>query len=221
MPPPVPPRVNDGRMISGRPISCSTVRRLVHRVHDPAGRAAEADRGHGVAEQLAVFGLGDGIGLGADHLDAPALQRAVVEQLHADVQRRLPAHRRQQRVGALALDDLLDDGGRDRLDVGGIRHAGVGHDGGRVGVHQDHPVAFLPQRLARLDAGVVELAGLADDDRAGADDQDRVDVGALGHAGDLLGSAAARALHAPPPARHSAPTASVAARPMLRGALSH
>ena len=33
----------------------------------------------------------------------------------------------------------------------------------------------------RLGAGVVELAGLADDDRAGADDQDAGDVGAAGH----------------------------------------
>ncbi len=37
------------------------------------------------------------------------------------------------------------------------------------------------QRLAGLGAGVVEFAGLADDDRAGADDHDGFDVGALGH----------------------------------------
>ena len=41
-------------------------------------------------------------------------------------------------------------------------------------VDQDDPVALLAQRLAGLGAGVVELAGLADDDRAGADDQDAV-----------------------------------------------
>ena len=69
----------------------------------------------------------------------------------------------------------------DRLDVDGIGELRVGHDGGRVGVHQDDPVAFLAQRLAGLRAGIVELARLADDDRAGADDEDAVDVGALGH----------------------------------------
>ena len=37
------------------------------------------------------------------------------------------------------------------------------------------------QGLAGLGAGVVELAGLADDDGAGADDEDLLDVGALGH----------------------------------------
>ena len=40
---------------------------------------------------------------------------------------------------------------------------------------------MLAQRLARLRTGIVELAGLADDDRARADDQNRLDVGALGH----------------------------------------
>ena len=51
----------------------------------------------------------------------------------------------------------------------------------RIGIHQHHPVALLAQRLAGLRAGIVELAGLADDDRAGADDQDRGDVGPFGH----------------------------------------
>ena len=33
-------------------------------------------------------------------------------------------------------------------------------------------IALVLQRLAGLRAGIVELAGLADDDRPGADDQD-------------------------------------------------
>ena len=69
----------------------------------------------------------------------------------------------------------------DRLDVGDVGHLRVGHDRRRVGVDQDDPVALFAQRLAGLGAGIVELAGLADDDRAGADDQDAVDVGALRH----------------------------------------
>src|SRR5690606_20262278 len=43
------------------------------------------------------------------------------------------------------------------------------------------PVALGLQRLAGLNAGIVELTRLADDDRAGADDQDGLDVCALGH----------------------------------------
>ena len=73
----------------------------------------------------------------------------------------------------LLLDDLGDDLRRDRLDIGGVGQIRVGHDRRRIGVDQDDPVALLLERLAGLGAGIVELAGLADDDRAGADDQDR------------------------------------------------
>ena len=79
----------------------------------------------------------------------------------------------------LLLDDARDDAPVDRLDVDRIGRLRVGHDGGRVGVHQDDPVALLAQRLAGLRAGVIELARLADDDRTGADDQDALDVGTL------------------------------------------
>jgi hypothetical protein len=63
--------------------------------------------------------------------------------------------------------------GRDRLDIGRVGKLRIGHDRRRVGVDQDDPVALLLQRLAGLGAGIIELARLADDDRAGADDQDR------------------------------------------------
>ncbi len=80
-----------------------------------------------------------------------------------------------------AGDDLLDALGRDRLDVGAVGELRVGHDGGRVGVDEDDAVAFFLEGFAGLRAGVIELARLADDDRAGADDEDGMDVGALGH----------------------------------------
>src|SRR5699024_8908179 len=87
----------------------------------------------------------------------------------------------QDSVGALALDDLLDHLGGDRLDVGGVGELGVGHDRRGVGVDEHDPDPLLPQDAAGLGAGVVELAGLADDDRAGADDEEAGDVVALGH----------------------------------------
>ena len=71
--------------------------------------------------------------------------------------------------------------GRDGLDVGAVGELRVGHDGGRVGVDEDDAVAFLLEGLAGLRAGIIELARLADDDRAGADDEDGVNVSALGH----------------------------------------
>ena len=129
----------------------------------------------------AVLGAVDHLGPRPDQFHAVAGERAGGGERHRGVERGLPAHGRQQGVGLLAGDDLLDHLGGDRLDVGGVREAGVGHDGGGVGIDQDHPVALGAQGLAGLGAGIVELAGLADDDRAGADDEDGGDVGATGH----------------------------------------
>ena len=62
-----------------------------------------------------------------------------------------------------------------------VRHLRVRHDRGRVAVDQDHLEPFGAQRLARLRARVVELGGLADDDRPRADHEDAFDVSAFGH----------------------------------------
>ena len=144
------------------------------RAHDVLGfldrlRVARAGQGQadaldGLLEQLAVLGLADGRDLGADELDAEALQRAVVVQRHRQVEGRLAAQRGQQRVGPLALDDLGHELRRQRLHVRPAGHLGVGHDGGRVRVHQHDLEPFLAQRPAALRARVVELAGLPDDD---------------------------------------------------------
>ena len=104
--------------------------------------------GHRLAEQRAVLGHVDRVRLGADHLDVVALENAHALQRQRGVERGLAAHGRQQRVGPLLLDDLGDDFGRDRLDIGGVGQIRVGHDRRRVGVDQDDPVALLFQRLA-------------------------------------------------------------------------
>ena len=58
---------------------------------------------HRRAEQLAVLGAGDRLVVGADQLDAEALERAVVVQRLGEVQRGLPAERRRAaRRGARA-----------------------------------------------------------------------------------------------------------------------
>src|SRR6185437_2594703 len=61
---------------------------------------------------------------------------------------------------------------------------GIGHDRRRIGIHQNDAVALVLQRLAGLRAGIIELTGLADDDRASANDQDRFDVCSFGHSGN-------------------------------------
>ena len=188
-----------GRMIAGRPdvlrapasASCAGVRRA-----RDFGRL-EADPGHRLAEQLAVLGLVDHRRLGADHLDAELGEHAHAVEVERGVERRLPAHGRQQRVGPLLLDDLGDDLGRDRLDIGRVGQLRIGHDGGRVGVDQDDAIALCLQRLAGLRAGIVELAGLADDDRARADDEDGLDICALRHEAASYCSATGLAIAGP------------------------
>ncbi len=153
----------------------------VARVGKRRFRRLESDLLHRLAEQLAVLGLVDGVGVGTDHLDVELVEHAHAAQRQRGVERGLPAHGGQERVGALLLDDLGDDLRRDRLDVGSVGEVGIGHDRRRIGIDQHDPVALFLQRLAGLGAGIVELAGLADDDRTGTDDQDRVDVRPFRH----------------------------------------
>ena len=154
---------------------------VVHRVGDAGCRDIRSRVQHELLEDLAVLALVDRLEARADQLDVVLLEDAVVVQVDRRVQRGLAAERREDRVGLLLRDDRLDDLPGDRLDVGRIGEVGVGHDGRRVGVDEDDAHALLAQHAAGLGAGVVELAGLTDDDRAGADDQDTLDVVALGH----------------------------------------
>ena len=152
-----------------------------HAVGDAGARAFQPDGAHRLVEARAVFGLVDGIGIGTDHLDAEFLQHPMLFQIQRAVQRGLAAHGRQQRVRALLLDDPGHGLPLDRFDVGRIGHGRVGHDGGRVGVDQNDPEPLLAQRLAGLGTGIVELAGLADDDGAGAEYQDTLDISTFWH----------------------------------------
>ena len=155
--------------------------RLLERAHEPALGRGEADPVHRLAEELAVLGLGDRRRLGADELDPVPLERARMHQRHRRVERGLPAHGRQQRVGALGRDDALDEVGGDRLDIGRVGEAWVGHDRRRVRIDEDDAIALFLQGLHRLRARIIELARLPDHDRPRADDEDRANVRALRH----------------------------------------
>src|SRR6185436_8234122 len=78
-------------------------------------------------------------------------------------------------------DDALGDLGDERLDVRAVGELRVGHDRGRIGVQEDDLVAQRLQRSASLRPGVIELAGLSDHDRPGAEHEDAADVGAARH----------------------------------------
>ena len=80
----------------------------------------QPDAIHGFAEQLAILGHLDGFAIGTDQLDVELVEHAHVGQRERGIQPGLPAHGRQQRIGALLLDDLGDDLGGDGFDIGGI-----------------------------------------------------------------------------------------------------
>ncbi|MNJ50922.1 hypothetical protein D3C77_462120 [compost metagenome] len=152
-----------------------------HAVGDAGARALKTDGLHRSIEARAVFGFVDGIGVGTDHFHAELFQDAFALQVQGAVQCSLATHGWQQCIRTLFLDDLGHCLPFDRLDVGGVGHGRVGHDGGRVGVHQDDAIALFAQGFTGLGAGVVEFASLADHDRASAENQDAFNVCTFWH----------------------------------------
>ena len=145
--------------------------------------AFQPDLVHRVAEFQAVFGLFDDVGLRANHLNIIFRQHPGLFQRQRTVQRCLPTHGRQNRVGTLFGDDQLNHFWRDRLHIGGVGQIGVRHDGGRVGIDQNDPVALFLQSLTSLHARIVKFTGLPDHNGAGPDDQNGFQVCAFRHGG--------------------------------------
>ncbi len=154
---------------------------LLQAVGEAAPAGLQAQLVHQRLEAGPVLALLDGLHLGADEPRAEPLQQPRPVGLQGQVQRRLAAHRGQDRIRPLPLQDLLQHRQREGLHIGGIRPGRVRHDRGRVGVEKDRAHAFLPQGLEGLGARVVELAGLPDLDGAAAEDQHAVKVGAPRH----------------------------------------
>ena len=171
----------------GKPRHVQQRLRLVEAPRHPAPRHLEADASHRLLEELAVLADLHRLAARPDEADAQPVEDAAPAQLHRQVEGGLSAHRGQHGVGPLALQDRGQGLRGQGLDVGGVRVLGVGHDRGRVRVHERHPQALLLEGLDGLGAGVVELAGLADHDGAGADDEDGLEARVFGHsAGEYL-----------------------------------
>ena len=143
---------------------------VLHSGHHFGGDAGLANLLHGVLEDLPVLGLVNGFGGSAQQPHVVLFQKALLGQLHGQGQAGLAAEPRQDAVGLLFLDDPLDGGQGQGLDVDLVRHSLVGHDGGGVGVYQHNLDAVVPQGPAGLGAGVIKFRGLADHNGAGTDD---------------------------------------------------
>ena len=157
------------------------LKRLLQAVGECRARCVQAYALHGLVEQLPVFGLVDSLLGSADHFHAVQIQNTFAGQVQGTVQGGLTAHSGQQGIRFFRLDNARHRAPLYRLDIGGIRHGRVGHDGGRIGIDQHNPVTLFAQGLAGLRTGIVKFTGLPDDNWAGAQNQDGLNVGSLRH----------------------------------------
>ena len=168
--------------------------RFAHGVGGTGAREVKPNLEHGFLEQVTVFGTLDRFCFCADEFHLVAVQNAAFVQFHREVQCRLATECGEQCIGAFATDDFVQNIDAQRFDVGAVGHFGVGHDGGRVRVHEHHFVTFAAEHLTGLHAGVVEFAALTNYDRAGANEHNLLDVGTLRHSFCLHSHSSARLL---------------------------
>ena len=154
---------------------------LFQGVGDFGGNDGLADGLAQLLEQLPVLGPLNGGGGGAQELHVALLENALLFQLHGQVQAGLAADAGDDGVGPLIADDLGHIFQGQGLHIDLVGNGGIGHDGGGVGVAQHHLIALFLQRQTGLGTGVVKFRRLADDDGAGADDQNLLNVCSLCH----------------------------------------
>ncbi len=92
---------------------------------------------HPLAEQVAVLGGVDGVEGRPHDIHVVLFEDALLAEFRGDVQPRLSAESGDDAVRALFPDDFGDGVRRDGFDVHLVGHLGVGHDGRRVGVHEN------------------------------------------------------------------------------------
>ena len=124
---------------------------------------------HCFFEDTPVLASLNSIHLNTNYFDSILLKHAGASKFGGQIKSALAPKIGQQGVGTLVLNDFCHTLQIKRLDIGYVSGAGVGHNRCRVGIGQHYLVAQLAKCLAGLSARVVELAGLANDDRAGAD----------------------------------------------------
>ena len=146
--------------------------RLRDRVTRNAARRLDADLVEPLDEETPVLGVLDGLDGSAEDADAVALEHAATIEVQATVERRLTAEGQQDGIDLVRGDHALDELRNHRHQMHSVGQAVAGLNCGDVGVDEDRLDTLFPQRLDRLRARIVELAGLADPEGAGSEDQD-------------------------------------------------
>ena len=154
---------------------------FLYGVGDVGGQHRFAQLFTQLLEQFPVLCPFDTAAAGSQQFGAAFPQYALFLQLNGKVQAGLSADSRQDGVGALIADNFGDVFQRQRFHIDLVRNGGVGHNGGGVGVAQDNLITLFPQSQTGLCAGIVEFGGLTDDNGAGADDENFVNIGSFRH----------------------------------------
>src|SRR6185437_4428092 len=136
----------------GEPDFAREVEAIAQIVHQRGFRHIEPDADHRILEEQAIFRLLDGPKLGADQIHVVLVENAGVGKINGQIEGSLASHRGQQRelpragIGGehpgFAADDLLDVVAREGFDVRAVGELRIGHDGGRIRVHQHDLVSL-------------------------------------------------------------------------------
>ena len=136
---------------------------------------------HRLFEFLAVLGFFDGFIFRADHFHAVFCKNSFFVGFHRKIQPCLSAHGRQHRLRPFLGNHLFKKLHGQRFDIRRVRELRVCHDGRRVGIDERHLITFFAQGFDRLSSGIIEFAGLTDNDRPGPDDQNFFDIRSFRH----------------------------------------
>ena len=120
---------------------------IVHVVGNAALGNLETYALHGFAEELAALGLLDDVGLGANELDTVLFEHAALVEAQGSVQGCLAAKGGQDGVRALLFHNGRERVRLDGLDVRGVCHVRIGHDGCGIGVHKNDSVPLFLEGL--------------------------------------------------------------------------
>ena len=117
--------------------------RFLHGVSGAADGKFETDALHGLLEELAVFCAADDVGFRADHFDFVSGEDSGVVEFEREVERGLSSECGENRVGAFASDDFVENVFGKRFDISAVREIGIGHDSGGIAVDEDDFISFL------------------------------------------------------------------------------
>ena len=123
-------------MTAGSPVSSSDRARLLESWAKPLLRHVEADAAIASLKSRRSSAISIARRLAPIRRMPRRSSTPRLRELDREVERGLAADRGQHGVRPLALEDLLQHLGGQRLDVGAVGVLGVGHDRRRVGVHQ-------------------------------------------------------------------------------------